>query len=495
MRSIRAVTTLFATSEVFPFAKSGGLADVSYSLPRALSSEVDITVVLPLYRTIDQEKYAISKLGIAWDITIAETRHHAELYGCEYLGIEYLFVHSPVLSERDHLYGPPGESYADNALRFGLFSYAIVDLLRRYRFDVLHLNDWQTALSALLVHDDPFLNTKTVFTIHNLAFQGIFDQRMLEQLGISREHFTMDVLEYYGQINFMKAAIAYADRLTTVSPQYAKEILTEKYGNGLEGFLLQHKDKSVGILNGIDSTHFSPEDDQTIERRFSSKTLANKKANKKACLAETALKGIEKPLFVFIGRLAAQKGVDILIDALETMASMPVNILIRGEGETHYRKELEQFSQRYDNIHFFYGYDEAISHRMYASADFLLMPSLFEPCGLNQLIAMRYGAIPVVRETGGLKDSVSPIETFDGTEETGYGFLFVDEDATALNAAVESAVEYYSRKRAFNKVVRHNMRVDPSWDERAKSYLDIYFKLLDKEESNMTIKPIESENQ
>ena len=209
---------LFAASEIYPFAKSGGLADVAYSLPRALSSMIDITVVMPLYRFIDRERFAIKPLGIEWKINISGASHHTVLYGCRYEGVEYLFVYSAVLSERDYLYGPPNEGYADNALRFGLFSYAIADLSERYSVDLLHLNDWQTALSALLVHENPNLSTKIVYTIHNLAYQGIFDQRMLPVLGLSNDYFTMDTLEYYGNINFIKAGIAYADRIATVSP-------------------------------------------------------------------------------------------------------------------------------------------------------------------------------------------------------------------------------------------------------------------------------------
>lgn len=441
---------------------------------------VSITVAMPLYRTIDREKYAIRPLGISGEINISGTPHHTELYGCEYQGMEYIFIHSPVLSERDYLYGPPGEGYVDNALRFGLFSYAIVDLVKRYRFDVLHLNDWQTALSALLVHRDPDLNTKMVFTIHNLAYQGIFDHHMLGALGISDEYFTMEVLEYYGNINLMKAAIAFADKVTTVSPQYAKEILTQEYGNGLEGLLQSHSDKLVGILNGIDSTHFSPKDDEALVKRYDSKSISNKKANKKACLKETGLKDVERPLFVFIGRLVAQKGLDILIDALGDIASLPINILIRGEGEEHYRSELKRLAAKHENISFIYGYDEAISHRIYASADFLMMPSLYEPCGLNQLIAMRYGTMPIVRSTGGLKDSVLPIEEYDASSTTGYGFVFSEETSDALSLTVTKAFESYTKKRSFNKVLRHNMHVDLSWGDRAKHYFDLYTTLLSK---------------
>lgn len=481
MKSIKRITTLFASSEIYPFAKSGGLADVAYSLPRALSSLIDITVVMPLYRFIDREKFSIKPLGIEWEINLSGTLHHTELFGCRYDGIEYLFVYSALLSERDYLYGPPNQGYTDNALRFGLFSYAIADLAERYRFDLLHLNDWQTALSALLVRENPGLHTKTVYTIHNLAYQGVFDHRMLLALGLSNDYFTMDALEYYGNISLMKAGIAYADMITTVSPQYAKEILTKKYGNGLDGFLRLHRKKIVGILNGIDSKHFSPENDTALLMSYESETLRDKSINKKGYLEEAGLKGAGKPLFIFIGRLTAQKGVDILIGSLQKIATMPINISIRGEGEKEYRDRLHLLASKHTNISFSYGYDEAMSHRMYAAADFLLMPSLFEPCGLNQMIAMRYGTMPIVRETGGLKDSVYPIDDFDNERNIGYGITFTEEDSFALSGAVENAFERFSHKRSFLAVLRHNMHVDFSWKQRVKQYVDLYSAVLGEE--------------
>lgn len=475
------ISALFAASEIYPFAKSGGLADVAFSLPRSLSSRTDITVVMPLYRFIDRKKFSIKPLGIEYNINICGTPHPVLLFGCRYEGIEYLFVYSAILSERDYLYGPPDQGYTDNALRFGLFSYAIADLTKRYRFDLLHLNDWQTALSALLVHEDPDITAKVVYTIHNLAYQGIFDHCILFMLGLSYDYFTMDALEYYGKVSFMKAGIAFADRITTVSPQYAKEILTKKYGNGLEGFLYLHRSKLTGILNGVDERYFSPEKDSLLLMKYSEGSLQDKSINKKGYLKETGLKGVRRPLFVFIGRLTMQKGVDILIESLKSISLMPVNIAILGEGEEGYRDRLSMLASDKDNISFRYGYNEGEAHLMYAAADFLLMPSLFEPCGLNQMIAMRYGALPIVRETGGLKDSVSPIEDFKDTDNSGYGITFTREDPDALSEAVAYALKHFSNKRFFHTVLRHNMHVDSTWKQRAEHYVDLYRAVLEDE--------------
>ena len=466
---------LFCASEVYPFAKTGGLADVSHSLPRALQDSYELKVVMPLYSLIDRKKYAIKSLNKSFSISMNDIDYEVELFGCDYEGLEYIFIYSTLLCDREFLYGTPTSGYPDNALRFTIFCRGIVELLRANTYDIVHLNDWQTALVPLLLQEESEINTKTLFTIHNLAYQGLFSYETLNEIAIDSKYFTIDVLEFYGQMNFMKAAIAYSDAVTTVSQSYADEILTATFGCGLDGFLRSHKSKLTGIINGIDSEHFTPSKDKLLEYPFTN--LTEKKLNKKSYLKEKNLKGITKPLFIFIGRFTSQKGVDLLIDSLEEIALNDCNIAILGDGEIQYQEKIKEIVDRYDNIHFEFKYNEVLSHQMYASADFLLMPSLFEPCGLNQMIAMSYGAIPIVHKVGGLKDTVNDYMLFDKESNKAYGILFEDPSSDSLIYSFNEALALYSTKKDYNKIVKHNMLCDFSWKNSAKLYDKLYKQL------------------
>ena len=466
---------LFCASEVYPFAKTGGLADVSHSLPRALQDSYELKVVMPLYSLIDRKKYAIKSLNKSFSISMNDIDYEVELFGCTYKGLEYIFIYSTLLCDREFLYGTPTSGYPDNALRFTIFCRGIVELLRANTYDIVHLNDWQTALVPLLLQEESEINTKTLFTIHNLAYQGLFSYETLSEIAIDSKYFTIDVLEFYGQMNFMKAAIAYSDAVTTVSQSYADEILTATFGCGLDGFLRSHKNKLTGIINGIDSEHFTPSKDKLLEYPFTN--LTEKKLNKKSYLKEKNLKGITKPLFIFIGRFTSQKGVDLLIESLEEIALNDCNIAILGDGEIQYQEKIKEIVDRYDNIHFEFKYNEVLSHQMYASADFLLMPSLFEPCGLNQMIAMSYGAIPIVHKVGGLKDTVNDYKLFDKESNKAYGILFEDPSSDSLIYSFNEALALYSTKKDYNKIVKHNMLCDFSWKNSAKLYDKLYKQL------------------
>jgi starch synthase len=469
---------LFSASEVYPFAKSGGLADVAYSLPRALGTEYEVHVIMPLYQFVDRERFNIISLGEHFDVVMGGVVYPVELFGCQYEGLEYRFIYSPLLCDRDFLYGPPDSGYEDNATRYGIFNYAMVALLKQEAYTVVHLNDWQSALVPLLIKEDKTIQTKTVFTIHNLAYQGVFEPSVLKTLGIDKRYFTMDSMEFYGQVNFMKAGIAYADMITTVSPTYAKEILSSKFGCGLEGFLHYHRHKLVGIVNGIDTEHFSPSEDKTLITTYVD--LRGKAVNKRAYLKEIALKDAKKPLFIFVGRFASQKGLDLLIEALPKIVALECNIAILGEGEGKYHDALKSIASKHHNIHLTFGYDEALSHRMYAAADFFLMPSLFEPCGLAQMIAMHYGSLPIVHQVGGLADTVHHYKDFDAKSTKGYGIIFSEPRDVLFIKAIDEAMELYVHKRHYNKIAKHNMRCDFSWQESAKSYLEIYEKISEK---------------
>lgn len=465
---------LFAASEVYPFAKTGGLADVAHALPRALKNLYDVTVVMPLYRSIDKELYAITPLGTSFIIPMGDEKYLIDLYGCKVDGYEFIFIYSPILCDREFLYGTPEAGYEDNGLRFALFSYAIIALLKKKRYEIVHLNDWQCALAALLIHKDSTLSPKVIYTIHNLAYQGIFDSTLLENIGVDKKYFTMASLEFYGKVNFMKAGIAYADEVNTVSPTYAKEILTKEFGCGLEGFLHFHNEKISGIVNGIDMEHFSPTTDTALAVTYND--AKGKKANKSDLLKRLGLKGVTKPLFVFIGRFTSQKGIAFLIDTLPKIAALECNIALLGEGEATYYDALDLLVANHPNIHLTFGYDESFSHQMYASADFLLMPSLFEPCGLNQMIAFSYGAVPIVHRVGGLVDTVKRLETYQEDSCSGYGLIFNTPTCRALLSAVKRGCELYEDKKHFERIVNHNMRCDFSWSESAIAYSRLYEK-------------------
>jgi starch synthase len=466
---------LFASSEVYPFVKTGGLADVSHSLPKALSESYDVTVVLPLYHAIDRKHFKIT-LNESFEITMGESTYPIELHRANFEGMEYRFVYTPLLCDREFLYGPPECGYEDNAERFAVYAYALREMVRREAYALLHLNDWQCALAALLVKEESAILTKTLYTIHNLAYQGVFDVSILPRIGIDARHYTMDSLEFYNQVNFMKAGIAYADAITTVSPTYAKEILTSEFGCGLEGFLQVHKRKLHGILNGIDRDHFSPVADGALVECYTE--AKGKKGSKSDLLKSLGLKGTYKPLFVFIGRLVHQKGIDLLIETLPKMAELECSIAVLGEGDGAYNNALNTIAERYENISITSAYDEALSHRMYAAADFLVMPSLFEPCGLNQMIAFAYGALPIVNRVGGLVDTVKKIESFDEQNISGFGILIARPTSRALLSAVKKGCELYRDKKHFESIVNHNMKCDYSWSQSSQAYLKLYQRLL-----------------
>ena len=473
---------LFVSSEVYPFAKSGGLADVSFGLPKAMSQMYAISIIMPMYSFIDKDRFDIRKMGISFEISLGKKKHLVKFFSTVYEGVECYFVDTPILSNKKSLYGTPENGYKDNDLRFGLFSKAVVAFAKQNPYDLLHLNDWQSALCALLVKEDNSIKTKTVYTIHNLAYQGVFEKKSLSRLGLSSNYFCMESLEFYGDINFMKAGITYADALTTVSPNYAKEILTPEFGCGLEGFLLKHHNKITGILNGIDTSSFSPKTDPFLECNYDSKTYNKKIKNKQAYLKEIGMKNKKRALFIFIGRFAWQKGINLLIEELEKITKMKLNIAILGDGESQYSTRIKAISSKHKNIDFHFGYDEELSHRMYAAADFMLMPSLFEPCGLNQLISMNYGTMPIVSSVGGLKDSVHDLSAFGLRGVCGFGLNFNVKEPKTFLYAIEKALELYEDKKRLKKVNTHNMECDFSWSKGAASYALIYDSLLKKKQ-------------
>ncbi|MDD2449091.1 MAG: glycogen/starch synthase [Sulfurimonas sp.] len=454
---------LFASSEMYPYAKSGGLADVAASLPKSLAEFVDISTLMPFYSFMKKDGLIMEHSD---EIELGEVSYGLKFY--KKANTTTYFVEAALLSDTQNLYADEFGDYANNDLRFGIFSKAIIVLAKKLEVELLHLNDWHTALSSLYLKEEKS-KIKTILTIHNLAYQGLFSKDSLERLSIDKKYFNTDGLEFYDKVNFLKAGIAYSDAITTVSPTYAKEILTQEFGCGLDGFLNYHKDKLYGVLNGIDKTLFNPKTDKYLYKNYDYNSLEIKQENKKAFLKTFSLKKSKLPLFVMITRIVEQKGIDLIIESLKKLVSKKLNLLIVGEGSSEFATKLERLSNKYENFEFINTYNEELSHKIYAAADFLLMPSRFEPCGLNQMIAMSYGTLPIVHEVGGLKDSV--VDDVDG-------IVFKDESKKDLLRAVKRAIKLKKNSEKFNSMRITAMKKNLSFTKSALKYIEIYKKVI-----------------
>ena len=454
---------LFCSSEIYPYSKSGGLADMASALPKALAKECEIANATPLYSFMSVDK--LTKEPFSLNIKLNKSCYKAHIYSTKDRITTY-FIKLPYLSETKNLYG-----YENDYLRFALFCKAIVELSKVLEVDLLHLNDWHTALAALFLKEQK-LGKKAIFTIHNLAFQGVFDKSILDIIGIDRSYFTMDLIEFYGKVNYLKAGVLYSDKVTLVSPSYAKEVVTKEFGCGLEGFLKSHEDKIVGILNGIDYEEYNPKSDNFISYNYDKDNLELKYKNKVKLLEKLKLKDENKPLIVQISRLTSQKGFDLIIDSLDKMLKLPINYALLVEGDEEYKKRLLEAAKEHKNISINFGYSEEFSRMLYASGDFLLMPSLFEPCGLNQMIAFRYGAIPIVTSVGGLKDSV-----FE-EDRCGRGIVIKESKKESFLEAISRAVEIYEDKKKKESIMSKNLECDFSIQRCAKSYYKVYKKVV-----------------
>ncbi|WP_028950368.1 glycogen synthase [Sulfurihydrogenibium subterraneum] len=462
---------VFASSEIYPFAKTGGLADISGSLPKEIAKKgLKVFGFMPLYKSVDLEKHKIKSINVFIDVFLNGRNYTFEVYKL-IDNVTFFFLKNDELFGRDYLYGTPEGDYPDNDIRFGAFSYAVMEFIRKEELnpDIIHVNDWQTSLIPVLTYYKyNWHNVRTVLTIHNLAYQGIFDKFAIERLNLGWDLFHMEALEFYDKVNFLKGGIVFSSAITTVSPTYAKEILKPEYGFGLDGLLRKYENKLYGIINGIDYNIWNPETDKHIYEKFCEYTIEKKLTNKKLFLKEFGLEE-DKPLFVFIGRFAQQKGIDLIKDTIEELSKLPINLAILGSGDRGYNDFFESIKGKYENIFTKVGYDESISRKMYASGDFLLMPSLFEPCGLNQMIAMRYGTLVVARRTGGLNDTVKDISQPDG-----YGILFDNPDKHEFLNAINRAIDLYNNKQKFSDLQRKVMGFDFSIESTAQKYIKLY---------------------
>ncbi len=473
---------LFVTSEAYPLVKTGGLADVSASLPRALQSlGHQVTLLMPAYR---EALAAAGPLGVKLAATRDVGGQHVRLLQTRLPGSrnKVWLLDCPALFDRpgNPYHDADGHAWADNAERFMLLC-RVGALLAEDAFDlgwrpeVVHCNDWQSALVPLLLHarrPRPAL----VFTIHNLAYQGLFSREDFERLGIAPHYWHPDALEFHGSFSFIKGGIVFADRVTTVSPSYAREIQTEEFGHGLDGLLRHRAPVLSGILNGIDTTAWNPSRDPALALNYGTATLARKRQNKIALQAEMGLDTDPSvPLCAFIGRLAQQKGIDLLLGALPELLAYPAQAVMLGSGDAAYETALAALADAHPGrIALRIGYDEALAHRIEAGADIFLMPSRFEPCGLNQMYSLRYGTVPVVHHVGGLADTVVDATPEALADASANGFSFRGADAGALVAAARRALASRADTMLWTRLQLTGMRRDFSWRHSARAYEQLY---------------------
>jgi len=475
---------VFVTAEMDPFAKTGGLADVCGSLPNEIVKlGHSVSVFLPKYRAVNEQKHSLETLVESLSIPLGSDLENGKLLGCRHRNVNIFFVEHPYFFDRDGLYGTPLGDYPDNDCRFTFFQRGVLESLKKIKLkpDVMHCHDWQSGLISVylktLYRSDPFFqNTKTVFTIHNLAYQGNFPPDSIATLGLSWDEYRYDRLEFFGKVSFLRGGLVYSDLLTTVSDRYAQEIQTSDFGCGMDFILKRRKDDLHGIVNGIDIKEWDPAKDKAIPQTYSKKTL-NKKADCKAALqAENQITVDPKiPLFGFIGRLTYQKGIDLLEPVLEEMAELGWQLILLGTGEEEYHVRFKQAAKKYPkNFSAHLLFDAKMAKRIYAGSDIFLMISQYEPCGLGQMYALRYGTVPLVREVGGLVDTVRP---FDARTGEGTGFRFLAYTPKVLMETMKDAVRVFQDEEHWKKLMLNGMAQDFSWAVSAKKYVQIYEKV------------------
>jgi len=473
---------LFVTSEAHPLIKTGGLADISGSLPNALAGlGVDVRLIMPNYQAIKTTEEIYYKSTVRVNNTDAniletylpDTQVPVWLVDCP---VFFGFPGNPYVDEK-------GNAWPDSAERFALFCRVAVEVAMNRGYldwtpDIVHCNDWQSALVPALLSLEAS-RPATVFTIHNMAYQGLFPKASVDLLNLPRQLWSPAGIEFNGMLSFIKGGLAYADRITTVSPTYAEEIQTAAYGYGLEGLLSYRKEVLTGIINGIDANQWNPETDTAISERYTILTLPKKQLNKTALQIKHALPVDDTlPVFVLISRLVEQKGIDMILDCLPEMLTLPLQFILLGKGESRFEEQLTTIAgMNPDKIAITLGYDEALAHQLEAGADIFLMPSRFEPCGLNQLYSQRYGTVPIVRKTGGLADTVIDVLPETLNNKTATGFVFNQAASGSLMEAIKRALIVYSQPKTWKQLQINGMQKDYSWNSSAKEYMALYEQL------------------
>ena len=476
---------LMVSSEARPFCKTGGLADVVYSLSKELAVlGEDVSIIIPFYDSVRRQlaneplkKAASFKTHMSW------RKQTVDVYQVERDGINYYLVENQQYFERGHLYGD-----FDDGERFGFFTMAVKEFLLTKKMypNIIHVHDWQAGMLPCLLKVEQdcikkFSKTKFVFTIHNPAFQGMMPKFTLGDFyNLTDDLFDNGSVRFKDQVSTLKAGIVYSDKITTVSPTHHLELLTPEGGMGLDGILRYREWDFIGILNGIDYLEFNPSEDKQIAMAYSEKNLVSaKKANREALFKEYGLKNTRGPLFSLVTRITWQKGFDIIFPAVEELLNRGASIFMLGSGESKYEQRWEDLKRRYpDKLGLYIGYSDSLAHKIYAASDFFIMPSLFEPCGLGQMIAQRYGTLPIVRRTGGLRDSVI---CFDGTnEETSNGFGFDAYSVYEMKRTSHYAYDIYQDKKLLHRLMKNAMLTNNSWQKSTQEYLKLYKQLISK---------------
>jgi len=489
----RPLNILFLSSEVDPFAKTGGLADVSSALPHAIKElGHEIRIMMPRYRFISERRFKLHDIIRLKEIPVPMGKdNHIGNVKSSFISnlkekVQVYFLDNPTYFGRDGIYQSPvgKKDYKDNDERFIFFCRGTLETLKRlgWQPDIIHCNDWQTGIVPAYIRtlysaDDFFKPIKTVFTIHNMAYQGAFPPETFEKTGLPKQLFHADGVEAYGKFNFLKTALTFTDAITTVSQRYATEISTsDEYGAGLSGLLAKRKKDLHGILNGIDYNVWNPASDEFIYRKYDVKSLDAKLDNKRALLTRFNLPLKETtPVVGAISRLVPQKGFDLVLEIFDEMMKLNVQFVLLGDGEKTTERAFDAIQKRYpDRVGSFFGFDKELAHLIEAGSDLFLMPSKYEPCGLNQMYSMRYGTIPVVRATGGLDDTV---EDYVGNGK-GTGFKFEKYDSKELLKAIQHALKVYQQPEEWKKLMRNGMAKDFSWEHSAKLYVNLYKELL-----------------
>jgi starch synthase len=470
---------LFVASEGLPFSKTGGLADVAEALPKALVAlGHEVAVVLPRYRGTKATAVVIPSLTIP--MGGARLRFPAIADGTLLNGVRYFFVDDPAYFDRDGLYGSRRGDYTDNAERYAEFCRAAIEVSKHiWPADVMHCHDWQTALVPVLLRasysDDPLVkDIPVVFTVHNMGYQGQFPREVLDRVGIPQTLFHPAGLEFYGTVNLLKGGLVYADYLTTVSKKYAQEIQTPEFGHGLDGVAKNRADRLVGILNGVDYTAWNPEKDKLIAARYSAKDLSGKQVCKNDLLEVFSLphEHLERPLLGIVSRFADQKGFDLIAEKAHELMREDLVLVVLGTGERKYEELFRALAAAYPGrVGVKIEYNNELAHKVEAGADMFLMPSRYEPSGLNQMYSLKYGTVPIVRATGGLDDSIEP---FDVEHGTGTGFKFQEYTGEALLYAVRQALHHYMDERIWKRIQLNGMAKDFSWKGPASEYAKLY---------------------
>ena len=471
-------------SEANPFAKTGGLADVLGTLSVALERlGHEVTVILPAYRCALQGGFALQDTGMTVTVPVADRQEEGGILQATIgKNVSACLIRADRYFDREFLYGTATEDYPDNAERFTFFCRAALEWLRRSPADIIHAHDWQAALAVIFLKTQASryretAGAKTVFTIHNLGFQGILPASAWDVFNLDKFFFAPQFLEFYDKINLMKGALVFADKLTTVSPTYAQEIMTTTQGFGLEGILRQRAADLVGILNGVDYSQWNPWTDEFITHHYGEKSLAIKEDCKKSLCQTVGLADRPAtPLIGMITRLTAQKGCDLVQAIFDKLMEFDLQFVLLGSGEPRFENFFRAAAERFaDRVAVRINFDERLAHQIEAGADLFLMPSLYEPCGLNQMYSLKYGTPPIVSAVGGLKDSV---QDYDAPRNAGTGFVFTRHSAEALLDAIQRALSAYSDKKSWTALRRRAMAMDFSWERSAHLYYDLYKTLL-----------------